>query len=237
MNFKDRTKILLDHFSTNKKNTSIMAQSFEDPNLGVRKAMEDFTIVLDDVVGDKRYSFYCVLDGHGGAIVAKYVKKSYPKILRIAIETYKNAYQMENILKMTITQIDNQLKIIGARNCGSTFCGILIDKSKDVFYSVNIGDSRALQVKYDEFRNGLNSHFLNEEHKVSDIKEKERIEKSGGLVMNERLGGNLLVSRSLGDFDMKKYGLISTPDIKEVPNKSRSIIFIASDGIWDVIGA
>ena len=35
----------------------------------------------------------------------------------------------------------------------------------------------------------------------------------GGSINNGRLGGNLAVSRALGDFDMKEYGIISTPDI------------------------
>jgi len=43
---------------------------YEDPNLGVRTQMEDFTICLPDLLGDKNYSFYCILDGHGGKEVS-----------------------------------------------------------------------------------------------------------------------------------------------------------------------
>ncbi len=64
--------------------------------------------------------------------------------------------------------------------------------------------------------------------------EKERVEKLGGWIRG-RLGGNLAVSRALGDFDMKKYGLISEPDILELPWTDKGLLFLASDGIWDVV--
>ena len=59
----------------------------------------------------------------------------------------------------------------------------------------------------------------------------------GGTIINERLGGNLLVTRALGDFDMKKFGLIGEPDIKEYTISTNLFIAIASDGIWDTIGS
>lgn len=54
----------------------------EDPNLGLRRSMEDFIITYPDILGKDTYSFFCILDGHGGADVAKFVKMSYPKILK-----------------------------------------------------------------------------------------------------------------------------------------------------------
>lgn len=77
-------------------------------------------------------------------------------------------------------------------------------------------------------------NFLTEEHKLSNKKEEKRInETSGGLIINNRIGGNLMVTWCLGDFDMKKYGLISSPEIKEFFIDKNSIIVVASDGIWD----
>ena len=34
--------------------------------------------------------------------------------------------------------------MIGSRDCGSTFCGLLIDKDKKVAYLCNLGDSACL---------------------------------------------------------------------------------------------
>ena len=207
----------------------------ENPNLGVRKAMEDFTITLEDILGDKKYSFYCILDGHGGHTISHYIKKSYPKLLKMKLKTYQKAYKIQNIIKMTLENIESQIKMIGGRNCGSTFCGIFLDKINKKYYTINIGDSRCLKIAWDFSKNNLKSVFLTEEHKISNVKEKERILKKGGSVVNGRLGGNLMISRSLGDFDMKKFGLISTPDIEEFFVEKRLFLVLASDGIWDVV--
>ena len=50
--------------------------------MGLRRSMEDFIIIYPDILGKDTYSFFCILDGHGGADVAKFVKASYPKILK-----------------------------------------------------------------------------------------------------------------------------------------------------------
>ena len=65
--------------------------------------------------------------------------------------------------------------------------------------------------------------------------ETERVKKGGGTILKGRLAGNLLITRSLGDFDMQEYGLISTPDIYESLLFKNKLVFLASDGIWDVI--
>ena len=43
-----------------------------NPNLGIRRQMEDYVIAEDDLLGDGRFSLYAVLDGHGGQEVAKF---------------------------------------------------------------------------------------------------------------------------------------------------------------------
>ena len=50
-------------------------------------------------------------------------------------------------------------------------------------------------------------------------KEKARIEKAGGQVLYDSLGhprvnGSLEMSRSLGDVELKAYGVIAEPDVK-----------------------
>ena len=59
--------------------------------------------------------------------------------------------------------------------------------------------------------------------------------KQGGSILNGRLAGNLLITRSLGDFDFKKYGLSSSPDIRELDLGEGELFVIASDGVWDVL--
>ena len=78
--------------------------------------------------------------------------------------------------------------------------------------------------------------LLTKDHKCCDANEVKRIRDKGGIVFRERVFGTLMLTRSFGDKEMKKYGVLSTPDIyiKNV-EKDDLFILIASDGVWDVI--
>lgn len=206
----------------------------EDPNLGVRKSMEDFTIAEPDVLKNGRFAFYCVLDGHGGSEVAKFVKDNYIKALKAKLDLYKDGQKMQPVIESSISAIESQLKMIGGRDCGSTFCGILIDKLAKKIYYINIGDSQALAVRYDS-KDCLHADFKCSVHKVSNAEEEDRVKKAGGSIINGRLAGNLLITRSLGDFDLREYGLVSTPDVRESELFKNKLVILATDGVWDVI--
>ena len=118
---------------------------------------------------------------------------------------------------------------------GSTFCGILINCSQLAYYTINIGDSKVVKVVMgDSSNNSIRAQPLTEDHKVSNAKERKRIESIHTLVRN-RLGGCLLVTRALGDFSYAKYGLCSQPDVSRHDLTSERLLLIGSDGVWDVI--
>ena len=76
---------------------------------------------------------------------------------------------------------------------------------------------------------------ISELHKTTNEKEVERVKKMGGMIFQNRLAGNLLVTRALGDFGMQEYGLISQPYICRLKLLQNSVLVLASDGIWDVV--
>jgi serine/threonine protein phosphatase PrpC len=43
----------------------------------------------------------------------------------------------------------------------------------------------------------------------------------------------LNMSRSIGDYDLKKLGVSATPFTAEYPKKENSILLVGSDGFWD----
>lgn len=206
----------------------------EDPNLGVRKSMEDFTIAAPDVLGDNRFAFYCVLDGHGGSQVAKFVKDNFVKTLQAKLAMYKDGQKINLVIESAIDAIEAQLKMIGGRDCGSTFCGLLVDKVVSKIYYINIGDSQSLAIRFDS-KDNLHADFKCPVHKVANPDEEARVKNGGGSIINGRLAGNLMITRSLGDFDLREYGLISVPDIRESELFKNKLVVIASDGVWDVI--
>lgn len=206
----------------------------EEPNLGVRKDMEDCTVTEPDLLGDGRYAFFLILDGHGGYTISRFVRDNYPKLLKAKLEGFRDAKTIPEIIEMTIDNIEKQLQMVGGRDCGSTFCGILFDLGAGRYYVINIGDSRAVRMK-PMGPGQVDIKALTKEHKCNNPEEVQRVEKVGGAIMNGRLAGNLMVTRSLGDFDMQKYGLVATPDVFEHHMEPNEVFLIASDGIWDTI--
>jgi protein phosphatase 2C family protein 2/3 len=84
---------------------------------------------------------------------------------------------------------------------------------------------------------------MSEDHKPDNAGEKARIEKAGGFVTGNRVGGAIALSRAIGDFEYKDDKALSVkdqmitadPEIKEHPIKSGETAFliVACDGIWD----
>ena len=83
---------------------------------------------------------------------------------------------------------------------------------------------------------GKTAEFITIEDKCSNMKEKKRIEKMGGKIVDDRINGILAVSRGFGDFDLKNKGLICEPHItKKLIDNSLNYCVIASDGVWDIL--
>ena len=72
--------------------------------------------------------------------------------------------------------------------------------------------------------------------KVNDQKENERINKNGGIIVGGRVYGQLIISRSFGDWNIKDFGVIVDPHVTKFElNEEDLFCVIASDGIWDVM--
>lgn len=69
-------------------------------------------------------------------------------------------------------------------------------------YCANSGDSRSVLARMSE-SGSLQAVALSEDHKPENEEEKARIEAAGGFVKDNRVNGNLNLSRSLGDFEYK----------------------------------
>ena len=82
--------------------------------------------------------------------------------------------------------------------------------------------------------NRKKNEFITTEDKCTDDKEKIRIEKLGGQIIDDRLDGKLAITRSFGDYDLKNKGLICEPHItKKFIDNSLNYCILASDGVWD----
>ena len=200
----------------------------EDKNLKYRQSMEDIGVMLPDFIPEKKFSLFGIFDGHGGNDVVKYIKNRLPEIIKTNITKNNNYDSIENDLTSSFHKIDEELKFYDSEHTGSTATILLFQDN--IVYCANVGDSTAFIV-YDNFIKKISI-----DHKCTDPKEEERILLSGGKITKNRVMGQLVLSRCLGDLYCKKYGVSNMPDISV--NKLEGnvkYVVVASDGVWDVV--
>jgi serine/threonine protein phosphatase PrpC len=95
-------------------------------------------------------------------------------------------------------------------------------------YVANSGDTRAVLSK------GGQAERMSIDDKCDNPDEIQRIKAAGGLILQQRVGGVLAVTRAFGDHSLKASGLISVPHIQKYTLKPfDKFLVIASDGVWD----
>ena len=148
----------------------------------------------------------------------------------------ENSEGMKNIIKNSFEKIDLEINNQNYKNeTGSTGTVLLLFKDSDSpsgksLICANVGDSKAFLINKKEMK------LITKDHKCCDANEVKRIRDAGGVVFRERVFGTLMLTRSFGDKEMKKYGVLSTPDIFCHNIEEEDIfVIIASDGVWDVV--
>ena len=212
--------------SIQNQNTPFKSFSYhEDKNLKYRQSMEDIGIMIPDLTTDYKVSLFGIFDGHGGSDVVKFVKDRLPQL----IKNYLNDLcPVETAFKNAFKKVDQELKFFDSEYIGTTATLVLIKDNK--IYCANVGDSKAYII-YDKTYKQISS-----DHKCTIEDEKTRVLAEGGKIHKNRVMGQLILTRTLGDLYVKQYGVINTPDISvnEIGNSVKYVI-LASDGVWDVI--
>ncbi|EDR27492.1 protein phosphatase 2C, putative [Entamoeba dispar SAW760] len=226
---------------------------------GWRKTMEDSHIIeIQHMSQNGPLSLFAIFDGHGGDQVAEYCRIHYLEIMlstqSFKEKNYQNAlietnYLIDTQLRDETTNIE--LKNLGcieskiniglyghlvANGIGCTAIVVLI--INNTIYCSNVGDSRCILFKNDTI------FPLSTNHKPTLPKELSRITQAGGFVLNERVNGNLNLTRSIGDLMFKNQPQLSFknqivtcfPDISiQLYDKSPQLLILACDGVWDVL--
>jgi len=122
--------------------------------------------------------------------------------------------------------------MLDSDHCGSTAVVAVVRReiNHSVLYVANTGDSRAVISK-----NGQTER-LSKDHKASDPSEIERIKSVGGKIMDNRVAGGLAITRAIGDFAYKSFGVTCQPYIvRHVLRPFDKYLILASDGVWDTV--
>jgi serine/threonine protein phosphatase PrpC len=213
---------------------------------GWRKDMEDAHICSTKLESEwKDWSVFGVFDGHAGASVSSYLSEYLVQTIQECTTLVgEGEVLIKNVkegIKKSFMKIDSKLKkepgfINGSERAGSTAIVVLV--SPTVIVWANCGDSRGFLCR------NRKVFWTTEDHKPLNAKEKLRIERAGGTVINQRVNGTLAVSRAIGDFEYKQNGafkdeeqLVSAePDVSHIMrHPDDEFIFLACDGVYDVM--
>ncbi|XP_039986745.1 integrin-linked kinase-associated serine/threonine phosphatase 2C isoform X2 [Xiphias gladius] len=224
---------------------------------GEREEMQDAHVLQPDMSSllsalpgqVSRVSYFAVFDGHGGARASRFcaehlhhnLAKKFPSgdtenvdklIKKCLLDTFRQTD--EDFLKKASSQKP-------AWKDGSTAtCVLVVD---DTVYVANLGDSRAVLCRMeaaaaaDGQRRSV-TLALSKEHNPTMYEERMRIQRAGGTVRDGRVLGVLEVSRSIGDGQYKRCGVISSPDLRRCQLTANDrFIILACDGLFKVFSA
>ncbi|RVE65368.1 hypothetical protein OJAV_G00135190 [Oryzias javanicus] len=223
---------------------------------GEREEMQDAHVLLPDVMGFlpsrpehvSRLSYFAVFDGHGGARASRFAAEHLHHNLAKKFPPTGDAEHLDKLIRKclldTFRQTDEDfLKKASSQKPswkdGSTAtCVLVVD---DVLYVANLGDSRAVMCRTEAAPDGpqkLLTLALSKEHNPTIYEERMRIQRAGGTVRDGRVLGVLEVSRSIGDGQYKRCGVISTPDLRRCQLTANDrFILLACDGLFKVFSA
>ena len=147
-------------------------------------------------------------------------------------EVMKNPGDLCSAIETVFLKVDSELRLLDADNTGSTAAVVIVRKEFGhlFLYVSNVGDTRAVLNK-----NGV-AERMSQDHKATDPNEVLRIKGGGGIVLENRVGGTLAITRAFGDHSLKSEGVTAKPFInKHAIRPFDKHLVIASDGVWDVL--
>lgn len=215
---------------------------------GLRGEMEDEHSFIPNLTKHPNCSFFAIFDGHAGRKAALYCKEN----LYQEIDSLNNIHSDEELTKAVCKMDDCKLQsgttcvftIIEPNQVNNPFFFSLfylfqISKKETNKFRVtisNLGDSRALLID-----STGTLKFMTYDHHPSRDSEIERITKAGGRVINNRVNGQLAVSRAIGDFGYKgnsnlpfdEQFVIPVPEISHLEVSKGDILLLTCDGIFE----
>jgi len=233
--------------------------------LVTQKINQDRGIVAYPFGDCPKTAMFGVFDGHGmrGELVAEYAMNEIAKRLHRHSKFNSN---LEAAFAQTYLRVDHDIERrydVEPYHSGTTACvAVLRDDALSVS---NVGDSRAVIGRRRRGRDKpyalpggptIPGHTryecieLTKDQNAADPAERKRIVRSGGYVGTPLEPGlptriyldkectmvGLAMSRSIGDWNMKKVGVIAEPVVTHHTVTDRDeFLIVASDGIWEFI--
>ncbi|XP_030629782.1 protein phosphatase 1K, mitochondrial [Chanos chanos] len=179
--------------------------------------------------------YFALFDGHGGPQAADFCSAYMERYIKDCLEAEQD---LERVLSKAFLQVDAALAShfqhygnASLMTVGTTATVALLRDGIELVVG-SVGDSRALLCRKGKAKR------LTSDHTPERKDEKQRIRQSGGFVTWNSLGqanvnGRLAMTRSIGDFDLKKSGVIAEPETTRVTiqHVHDSCLILTTDGI------
>lgn len=207
--------------------------------IGRRREMEDAVAIYPSFFSEgssRKYDYFGVYDGHGGSRVAHACRDFLHRLVIQQVsegEDYDGkSINWENVMMESFRKMDETVNKEGAEMATIGSTAVVAVVGEEEFVVANCGDSRAVLS-----RAGV-AVPLSIDHKPDRPDELDRIENSGGKVINwngQRVLGVLATSRSIGDMYLKPYVIPDPEVLVSQRSDEDEFLLLASDGLWDVI--
>lgn len=207
--------------------------------IGRRREMEDAVAIYPSFFSEgssRKYDYFGVYDGHGGSRVAHACRDFLHRLVIQQVsegEDYDGkSINWENVMMESFRKMDEKVNKEGAEMATIGSTAVVAVVGEEEFVVANCGDSRAVLS-----RAGV-AVPLSIDHKPDRPDELDRIENSGGKVINwngQRVLGVLATSRSIGDMYLKPYVIPDPEVLVSQRSDEDEFLLLASDGLWDVI--
>lgn len=231
---------------------------------GRRPYQEDRFTLFSDSAAPHDLLVVGVWDGHGGDACAEFCAQHVQEVFRAALADHarkslpttggggrEEAVPADLDLGALLTTVLHDLnekfahcfasKVAGGNDDGSGFSSgttatVAVIREGYELVVAHVGDSKALLCRDGEPR------CLTKDHCPSDPAERARITAAGGSVSADAIGRHLVnrrlaMSRSLGDVELKPFGVSAEPDVAKLRIKhgKDQFLVLLSDGIGFVM--
>ena len=241
-NFAIEYETVKDNYSIKSCNTVLEYSFREDQNIDSQPIMEDKSKSIENFNNNNNQMVFELFDGHGGEDISNFLQQNFSNIYKQYLKL--NNYDIPKSLTNSFKEADRIMKesltnIEGMGSTGTIIHLLWENNTKLMVYTGNVGDSRVSLISP--------THIirLSYDHRMSDEKEKERVIETGIEVIENRIGGELMLTRIFGDYEFKiknkktkKKGVICEPFLSKIKidlNINDQFLILASDGIWDLV--
>ncbi|ELT90570.1 hypothetical protein CAPTEDRAFT_179751 [Capitella teleta] len=222
---------------------SIRLESIGQLSLQGRRPENEDRILVEPL--SDQILLLAIFDGHGGSLAVDYCQAHFAEQLKGILEKQEDG-GLQGALRQAFCDVNHNFTRFVKNNfhrdeaalmSGTTATVCLLRSGTELVIG-HVGDSRATLCREGQ------SLRLTTDHEPDLPEERERIQESGGKVLMSSLGkprvmGRLDMSRSIGDIDLKQYGVTAEPDIRSIQIKHGrdAFLVLTTDGIHRVLNS